>query len=64
MIIVTSTDLFHSASTKLFIVSFIPLIALIAVALAPAVMRQAGQGARRARSRGRSAARSSRSARA
>jgi phosphatidylinositol alpha-mannosyltransferase len=44
VIIVTSTDLFHSASTKLFVVSFIPLIALIAVALAPAVMRQNGRG--------------------
>jgi phosphatidylinositol alpha-mannosyltransferase len=44
VIIVTSTDLFHSSSEKLFIVSSIPLIALIAVALAPAVMRQAGRG--------------------
>ena len=44
VIIVTSTDLFHSASTKLFVVSFIPLIALVGVALAPAVMRQAGRG--------------------
>jgi phosphatidyl-myo-inositol alpha-mannosyltransferase len=44
VIIVGSTDLFHSSSTKLFIVSSVPLLALVAVALAPAVMRQAGRG--------------------
>jgi phosphatidyl-myo-inositol alpha-mannosyltransferase len=44
VIIVSTTDLFHSASTKLFVVSFVPLLALVAVALAPAVVRQAGRG--------------------
>jgi phosphatidylinositol alpha-mannosyltransferase len=44
VIIVTSTNLFHSSTAKLFIVSSVPLIALVAVALAPAVMRQAGRG--------------------
>jgi phosphatidyl-myo-inositol alpha-mannosyltransferase len=44
VIIVTSTDLFHSSSTKLFAVSLVPLLALLAVALAPAVVRQAGAG--------------------
>src|SRR5436190_9983081 len=44
VIIVTSTDLFHSGSTKLFVISLVPLLALVAVALAPAVVRQAGRG--------------------
>jgi phosphatidylinositol alpha-mannosyltransferase len=44
VIIVTTTDLFHSSSTKLFVVSLLPLVALVAVALAPAVMRQRGNG--------------------
>jgi phosphatidylinositol alpha-mannosyltransferase len=44
VIIVTSTDLFHSGSMKLFVVSLVPLLALVAVALAPAVVRQAGRG--------------------
>jgi phosphatidylinositol alpha-mannosyltransferase len=44
VIIVTSTDLFHSASTQIFIVSLVPLLALVAVALAPAVVRQTGSG--------------------
>jgi len=44
VIIVTSTNLFHSGSTKLFVVSLVPLLALVAVALAPAVVRQAGRG--------------------
>ena len=44
VIIVASTDLFHSSSTKLFVVSLVPLLALVAVALAPAVVRGAGNG--------------------
>jgi phosphatidyl-myo-inositol alpha-mannosyltransferase len=44
VIIVSTTNLFHSSSMKLFIVSSVPLLALVAVALAPAVMRQAGRG--------------------
>src|SRR5204863_1737604 len=44
LIIVSTTDLFHSSSTRLFVVSFVPLLALVAVALAPAVMRQRGNG--------------------
>jgi phosphatidylinositol alpha-mannosyltransferase len=44
VIIVSSTDLFHSSSTNLFIVSLVPLVALVAVALAPAVVRGNGNG--------------------
>jgi phosphatidylinositol alpha-mannosyltransferase len=44
VIIVASTDLFHSSSTKLFVVSLVPVLALVAVALAPAVVRGAGNG--------------------
>src|SRR5439155_5321366 len=44
VIIVSSTNLFHSSSTKLFVASSVPLLALVAVVLAPAVMRQAGKG--------------------
>jgi len=44
VIIVSTTNLFHSSSTKLFAVSLLPLLALVAVALAPAVVRQAGRG--------------------
>ncbi len=44
VIIVSTTNLFHSSSTKLFVISLVPLMALIAVALAPAVVRQAGRG--------------------
>jgi phosphatidylinositol alpha-mannosyltransferase len=40
VIIVASTDLFHSASTKLFIFSFVPLVLLLAVILAPVVVRR------------------------
>ena len=40
VIIVASTDLFHSSSTKLFAFSLVPLLALIAVILAPVVVRQ------------------------
>ncbi len=44
VIIVSSTDLFHSSSTKLFIVSLVPLVALVAVVLAPTVVRGTGNG--------------------
>jgi phosphatidylinositol alpha-mannosyltransferase len=44
VIIVSSTDLFHSSSTKLFVVSLVPLVALVALALAPAVVRGGGNG--------------------
>jgi phosphatidylinositol alpha-mannosyltransferase len=43
-IIVTSTDLFHSSTEKLFLVSLAPLVLLIAVVLAPTVVRPNGQG--------------------
>ena len=39
-IIVASTDLFHSSSTKLFAFSLVPLLILIAVLLAPVLVRQ------------------------
>ena len=42
VIIVASTDLFHSGSTKLFIFSFVPLVILVAVILAPVVVRRPG----------------------
>jgi phosphatidylinositol alpha-mannosyltransferase len=44
VIIVASTDLFHSSSQRLFIFSFAPLVLLIAVVLAPVVVRQNGSG--------------------
>jgi len=40
VIIVASTDLFHSASTKLFVFSLAPLLVLVAVILAPVVVRR------------------------
>jgi phosphatidyl-myo-inositol alpha-mannosyltransferase len=40
VIIVASTNLFHSASTQLFIFSLAPLLALLAVILAPVVVRR------------------------
>ncbi|MGH2982541.1 MAG: glycosyltransferase [Solirubrobacterales bacterium] len=43
-IIVSSTDLFHSSSEKLFAFSFVPLALLIAVLLAPTLMRGDGTG--------------------
>ncbi len=43
-IIVSSTDLFHSSSEKLFLVSLAPLVLLIAVVLAPTVVRGNGGG--------------------
>ncbi len=44
VIIVASTDLFHSSSQRLFLFSFAPLILLVAVLLAPVVVRQGGSG--------------------
>jgi len=45
VIIVASTDLFHSASTKLFVFSLAPLVVLVAVILAPILVRtQNGTG--------------------
>jgi phosphatidylinositol alpha-mannosyltransferase len=38
--IVASTDLFHSASTKLFVFSLVPLLLLLVVILAPVVVRR------------------------
>jgi phosphatidylinositol alpha-mannosyltransferase len=43
-IIVSSTDLFHSSSERLFVFSFAPLLLLIAVVLAPTVVRRGGSG--------------------
>jgi len=40
VIIVASTDLFHSGSTKLFAFSLVPLVLLIVVILAPVVVRR------------------------
>jgi phosphatidylinositol alpha-mannosyltransferase len=44
VLIVSSTDLFHSSSERLFLLSFAPLLLLIAVVLAPTVVRQSGSG--------------------
>src|SRR3954469_12400480 len=41
VIIVSSTPLFHSDTTRLFIFSFVPLALLLIVLLAPALMRRA-----------------------
>jgi phosphatidyl-myo-inositol alpha-mannosyltransferase len=43
-IIVWSTDLFHSNTEKLFLASLAPLLLLVAVALAPTLVRRAGSG--------------------
>jgi phosphatidyl-myo-inositol alpha-mannosyltransferase len=43
-IIVWETDLFHRSSERLFLFSLAPLIILVAVVLAPFVVRQAGSG--------------------
>ena len=43
-IIVSTTDLFHSSTQKLFAFSFVPLVLLVAVLLAPALMRRNGNG--------------------
>ncbi len=42
--IVASTDLFHSSSERLFLFSLAPLVLLLAVLLAPMVVRQNGSG--------------------
>jgi phosphatidylinositol alpha-mannosyltransferase len=44
VIIVSSTPLFHSSTQKLFAFSFLPLLLLVAVILAPALMRRNGSG--------------------
>src|SRR2546430_5124675 len=44
VIIVASTDLFHSSSQRLFVFSLAPLMLLVAVVLAPVVVRQNGSG--------------------
>ena len=44
VLIVSSTDLFHSSSERLFLLSFAPLLLLVAVVLAPTVVRQGGSG--------------------
>jgi phosphatidylinositol alpha-mannosyltransferase len=44
VIIVSSTDLFHSSSEKLFAFSFVPLALLLVVLLAPVLMRGHGSG--------------------
>ena len=43
-LIVASTDLFHSSSERLFVVSLAPLLILVAVLLAPILVRQTGSG--------------------
>jgi phosphatidylinositol alpha-mannosyltransferase len=43
-IIVSTTDLFQSSTQKLFLVSFAPLLVLVAVLLAPTVVRTNGRG--------------------
>jgi phosphatidylinositol alpha-mannosyltransferase len=44
VIIVSSTDLFHSSTEKLFAFSFVPLALLLVVLLAPPLMRRNGNG--------------------
>ena len=44
VVIIASTDLFHSSSERLFLFSFAPLLLLVAVLLAPSVVRQSGSG--------------------
>ena len=43
-IIVSSTDLFHSSTQKLFVFSFVPLALLVVVLVAPMLMRRNGNG--------------------
>ena len=43
-IIVGSTELFHSNTERLFLISLAPLLLLVAVVLAPSVVRQNGSG--------------------
>ncbi len=44
VIIVSSTDLFHSGTQKLFVFSFLPLLLLVVVLLGPPLMRRNGNG--------------------
>jgi phosphatidylinositol alpha-mannosyltransferase len=44
VIIVSSTDLFHSNTERLFLFSMAPLLLLVAVVLAPSVVRKTGSG--------------------
>jgi phosphatidylinositol alpha-mannosyltransferase len=44
VIIVSSTPLFHSGTQKLFAFSFVPLVLLVVVLCAPALMRRGGDG--------------------
>ncbi len=43
-IIVSTTDLFHSSTEKLFAFSFVPLVLLVVVLLAPMLLRRNGNG--------------------
>jgi phosphatidyl-myo-inositol alpha-mannosyltransferase len=43
-IIVATTDLFHHGSTRLFVVSLAPLLILLGVVVAPALVRENGSG--------------------
>jgi phosphatidylinositol alpha-mannosyltransferase len=43
-IIVSTTDLFHSSTEKLFVFSFVPLALLVVVLVAPVLMRRNGNG--------------------
>ncbi|MGH2954513.1 MAG: glycosyltransferase [Solirubrobacterales bacterium] len=43
-LIVSSTDLFHSNTERLFLVSLAPVLLLVAVVLAPSIVRQNGSG--------------------
>jgi phosphatidylinositol alpha-mannosyltransferase len=43
-IIVSATPLFHSSTERLFAFSFVPLVLLVAVLAAPALMRRNGNG--------------------
>ncbi len=43
-LIVSSTDLFHSSSERLFLFSLAPVLLLVGVVLAPAVVREGGSG--------------------
>jgi phosphatidylinositol alpha-mannosyltransferase len=44
VIIVSTTDLFHSSTEKLFAFSFVPLILLVVVLVGPTLMRRNGNG--------------------
>jgi phosphatidylinositol alpha-mannosyltransferase len=44
VIIISTTDLFHSSTEKLFVFSFLPLAVLLLVLLAPVLMRRNGSG--------------------